>query len=186
MEPADGPEVELSKGQAEFARLYGEHHNRIASYIYRRTGDRHVTEDIVADVFVSALAAMPRYRHRGIPIDAWFLRIATNAVNLWARSRRGPQGVQIDELTLQEPERGEEAGDRGDVTAALLSLSPSEQSVLVLHHVEGLRIKQVAQILACREGTVKSRLSRARAAFRVALQRTRESQSACRGPQWKH
>ena len=59
----------------------------IARYVYRRVGDGHVTEDLVADVFVSAMQAFARYRHNGVPLRAWLYRIATNRVNRWARLR---------------------------------------------------------------------------------------------------
>ena len=61
------------------------------------------------------------------------------------------------------------------MTEALLTLPPRRQSVLVLHHVQELGVREIAAILGCREGTVKSRLARARAAFRDHLIRLRRS-----------
>jgi RNA polymerase sigma-70 factor (ECF subfamily) len=52
---------------------------------------------------------------------------------------------------------------------ALLALAPKHQAVLALHYLEGLAIKDVAAILGCRVGTVKSRLARARDALRARL-----------------
>ncbi len=54
---------------------------------------------------------------------------------------------------------------------ALLSIAPKYQAVLSLHYLEGLPVKDVALVLGCREGTVKSRLARARDALRAELAR---------------
>jgi RNA polymerase sigma-70 factor (ECF subfamily) len=52
---------------------------------------------------------------------------------------------------------------------ALLSLRPKHQAVLALHYLEGLSLEEVAAVIGCRVGTVKSRLSRARVALRDRL-----------------
>ena len=89
--------VERAKRDGEaFAALYRAHRQAIARYIYRRVGDVHATEDLVADVFMIALQSLPRFRSRGVPIRAWFYRIATNRVNRWARRERGRVLKQLD------------------------------------------------------------------------------------------
>ena len=80
--------VERAKRDSQaFALLYRRYYPAIAGYIYRRVGDRHTAEDLVAEVFLAALRHLPRYRYRGVPVRAWFYRIATNEVNRWARKR---------------------------------------------------------------------------------------------------
>lgn len=155
-----------------FAVLYRRHYAAVAGYLYRRTGDVHVTEDLVADVFVSALRAMPRYRQRGRPFRNWLYAIATNAANRWARRRRRwfHEPLNDQTATAAEEDRHHAAGE---AQQALLALSPKHQAVLTLHHVEGLRVEEVAAILGCRVGTVKSRLSRARAQLRARLEKRR-------------
>lgn len=71
-----------------FAQLYRLHYPAVARYVHRRVGDPHLVEDLVADVFLNAMNALPRYRHRGVPVRAWFFRIAGNVVNRWARRQR--------------------------------------------------------------------------------------------------
>lgn len=160
-----------------FAMLYRLHCRDVATHIYRRVGDLHVAEDLVSEVFLIALRTLPRYRCRGVPLRFWLLRIATNAVNRWARRRR--RGA----IAALEAGRREEAGtasasDHGGADleraqAALLALPPKLQAVLSLHYIEGLAIREVAAVLGCREGTVKSRLSRAREALRERLNERR-------------
>ncbi|MCH7720501.1 MAG: hypothetical protein IH988_05855, partial [Planctomycetes bacterium] len=87
---ADEPDlVERAKSDRRaFAEPYHCHQRAIGGYIYRRIGDAHATENLVADVFTIALQALPRYRQRGLLVRAWLYRIATNRVNRWVRRER--------------------------------------------------------------------------------------------------
>src|ERR1043166_9025189 len=96
--------VERAKRDREaFALLYRRHYAMIASYLYRRTGDTHVTEDLAAEVFLAALRCLPRYRHRGLPIQAWLYRIACNTANRWSRRQRTRIATRLHELS-NEPQ----------------------------------------------------------------------------------
>ncbi len=160
-----------------FGRLYRHYYAMLATHVYRRTGDRHATEDVVADVFLTVLRVLPRYRYVGTPLRYWLLRIATNAVNRWARrQRRGRwRSVPLDELDLADARSLSTASpvDPEQAQRALLSIAPKYQAVLALHYLEGLSVKDVAAVIGCRAGTVKSRLARARDALRAALSERR-------------
>ncbi len=56
-----------------FARLYRNHYAGVLGYLYRRTGDSHAAEDLVSEVFISAMQGLPRYQHRGTPFRYWLL-----------------------------------------------------------------------------------------------------------------
>ena len=160
-----------------FAELYRRHYTAIAGYVYRRIGNAHTTEDLVAETFMTAMRALPRYRHRGTPIRAWFYRIATNTVSRWVRRDRhrsvrgldecSPSDASVTTSVMNEPANLEHA------RTALLSLKPKHQAVLTLHYLEQMRVEEVAAVIGCRVGTVKSRLSRAREALRDRLTRGR-------------
>jgi RNA polymerase sigma-70 factor (ECF subfamily) len=170
--------IERAKTDREaFAVLYRRHCHPVFAYVYRRTGARHATEDVVSEVFLTALRTLSRYRYRGVPLRYWLLRIATNAVNRWARRQRhwGVRLVateQIDDRRHDPPSTGGET-DPEQARRALLSLPPKYQSVLALHYFEGLALQEIAAIIGCRLGTVKSRLARARDALRVELNQRR-------------
>lgn len=170
--------VEQAKSdRAAFAALYRRHRRPLLDYVYRRTGDLHATEDLVSDVFLTALRTLPRYRYRGVPLRFWLLRIATNAVNRWARGKRRWTTTLLPAEQLADPDpvpsSTGSAVDQENAQRALLSLPPKYQSVLTLHYLEGLGVKEVAAVLGCRVGTVKSRLARARDALRDKLNRRR-------------
>ena len=61
-----------------FAALYRSHVRTVSDYVYRRTGDPDLTQDLVSEVFVRALRAFPRFESRGVPLRHWLLRIATH------------------------------------------------------------------------------------------------------------
>ena len=173
-EAADKGLIERAKRDPKaFAVLYRQHYDPIAGHVYRRTGDPHATEDIVADVFLAAMRSIARFRYRGIPFRAWLFRIATNRVNRWARGRRRAA------LQAFQPDAGAEIAERatdrrqaedGDLARrALLTLLPKYQSVLALHYLEEMGVKEIATVIGCRVGTVKSRLSRGREMLRERL-----------------
>ncbi len=151
-----------------FAELYRAHYAAIGRYLLRRTGDAHATEDLLSEVFLSALRGIHRYRSRGAPFRAWLYRIATNAANRW--SRRTPRASALETAAhVADPSADGRApsvtAEQRDALRAMRLLSPRHQAVLALHYVEGLAISEIAAVLRCPEGSVKSRLSRARAAL---------------------
>ena len=156
-----------------FAQLYRIHYPIVAGYLYRRTGDIHVAEDLVSEVFITVLRYLPRYRHRNIPFKYWLYRIATNTANRWAKKhRRMMKTIDCGE-TIVDPVSENDKNTNNEsmrATRALLQLPPNFQSVLALYHIEELSIDQISLVLKCRPGTVKSRLSRARQALRIKLQ----------------
>jgi RNA polymerase sigma factor (sigma-70 family) len=155
-----------------FGILYRRHYPIIAGYIYRRVGDRHLTEDLVADVFLAALRYLPKYRQRGVPMRGWLYRIACNLVNRWVRRQRKQISKSLDDLEAKTAvDRTEH--DSEYARLAMLSLAPKFQAVLSLHYLEGLSLEEVSATIGCRVGTVKSRLSRGREALRVKLSKRR-------------
>ena len=168
--------IERAKRDREaFAALYQHHYPMLVDYVYRRTGDVHTTEDLVADVFVIVLRSLSGYRYRGVPLRYWLLRIATRTVNRWAgrHRRRFHSPLDADQMAdrVESPLGGRSEAE--PVQRALLTLKPKYQAVLALYHLQGLSVRETAAVLGCREGTVRSRLARARDALRKELERRR-------------
>lgn len=158
-----------------FAALYQRHYPMLLDHVYRRTGDVHATEDLVADVFVIVLRSLSGYRYRGVPLRYWLLRIATRTVNRWAGRHRRRLHAPLDANQLADRVESPLGGrsEAESVQRALLTLKPKYQAVLALYHLEGLSVKETTAVLGCREGTVRSRLARARDALRKELERRR-------------
>ncbi len=174
-EATSHPERELieraKRDPKDFGPLYQRFCPMLLDYVYRRTGDAHVSEDLVADVFVIAMRSLPGYRYRGIPLRYWLLRIATNTVNRWARRNGRRRLASLDTERVADVSGRFTPADAGNerLQRALLSLPPRYQAVLALYYMQGLSVKETASVLGCREGTVRSRLTRAREALRGQL-----------------
>ena len=129
--------------------------------VYLMTRDRAVSEELVQETFVRAWNGIGGFR-LGQPLKPWLVRIAVNqALNTKARR-------QVPVEPLSEANAGgstdpgfSRADDRDEVRRALSQLSADYRRVVVLRYFADLSTKEVANALGIREGTVKSRLSRA-------------------------
>ena len=157
-----------------FALLYRRHYDRMASYLFRRTGDRHATEDLLSELFLAAWKGLPHFEHRGVPFQGWLYGIATRLANRWV-GRRRPLARLEDPARVEGPD-GSFARDAADeVQTHLLALAPKHQAVLTLLYLEELRVDEIAAALGIRPGTVKSRLDRARRKLKHSMQARRLS-----------
>lgn len=152
-----------------FGAIYREHFAAIAGHLYRRTGNQDLAEDLAADTFLAAWKALPRYQSTGVPLRSWLLRIATNKANAAARREKIRRRILGRLPTYQLTDNADDL--TGHLYPALARLSSQHQSVVSLVHLEGLSIEQTARVLDLPEGTVKSRLHRARAILKHELAR---------------
>lgn len=119
------------------------------------------------------MRSLPGYRGRG-SFAAWLHGIA---VNLWRDARRRPAvpTVPLDEWAAggaDPADLAQQAAWGTAVQAALGSLDADHRLVVLLHEVAGFRYREIARLLGCPLGTVKSRLHYALAHLRVALEET--------------
>jgi len=168
-----------------FARLVAVHEGMVFNLAARLLGDAEEARDVAQDVFLQVYRTLGRFEGRS-SLKTWIYRIVVNQCHNRRRfwMRRGRQAARpledltaADEAHLAAARSGEgspyeqlrrrERTER--VQAALLDLSFEHRAVLLLHEVEGLSCEAIAATLQVREGTVKSRLSRAREALRVRL-----------------
>ena len=163
-----------------FGVLYRRHFEAVAGYVFRRTGDAALAEDLAADTFLAAWKALPEFRNSGVPFRAWLLRIATNRANAVARHervRRRAFGLLARRATEAERvgvARVETDAGTEDLYEAMGRLRAEHQAVISLVHLEGLSIDHAGEVLGLAAGTVKSRLHRARRALRQELSRSGE------------
>jgi RNA polymerase sigma-70 factor (ECF subfamily) len=157
-----------------------EHVDALFRVARRLTGRDADAEDLVQDTFARALGARSQFSP-GTNLRAWLFAILRSAyVDAYRRSRASPLAAASDEdvvdvaASAQDPLRGDEELERlrgvvaEDIEAALASLSADARTIILLD-LEGLTETELGEALGCKVGTVKSRLSRARAALRVKL-----------------
>jgi len=165
--------IERAKSDPDaFELLYRRHYGEVVGYLYRRTGDEAAAEDLAAETFLAAYKAIARFEQRGVPLRAWLLRIATNQANARDRRRKARDRMMRGLRLMPRHEPSERPRDEMQMLhAAMDRLAPAHRAVLALVHFEGLPLETAARVLGVPEGTVKSRLTRARSALRTQLER---------------
>jgi RNA polymerase sigma-70 factor (ECF subfamily) len=153
-----------------FARLVRRHQDRLFRYLHRMTGSRDDALDLAQDAFVRAWQALPGWRPDA-RFTTWLFQIARNAA-LDVLRRRGSVEVSAGEEMPEavdfaaDPLRHADAAQQLRLLdAALAALSPEHREILIMRDIEDMAYEEIGAVLALGEGTVKSRLARARAAL---------------------
>jgi RNA polymerase sigma-70 factor (sigma-E family) len=153
---------------AAYVRARGQHHLRVAVLL---TGDWHTAEDLVQASLAKLYRAWPRLDTATDP-DAYLRRIMINTHRSWWRTRWRRETPAAD-LPDQSAASGPDPADRhaaGDqVRRALATLPRQQRAVLVLRYFEDLPEAEVARLLGCSAGTVKTHTHRGLRALRTAL-----------------
>ncbi len=168
-----------------FEALYRQWHRRLYGFIYQMIGNETEATDLTQDTFVKLWEALPTLRAE----EAFTSYLYRMAVNLCRDQYRRRGRAQID--SLDQPRFGEDDDNRewelpdtrfdpaqpletrelqDRVQAAIAKLSPDHRTVIVLHHFQDLELIDIARVMGCAEGTVKSRLARAREELKRKLQ----------------
>src|SRR5262245_43565830 len=133
---------------------------------YALTGDRWLAEDLAQTALASACTAWWRVRPADDP-DAYVRRILINASNRrFRRQRQAEDARRLPEAPLADP--AALADQRSDLMTALRALPPRQHAVIVLRYWADLSDAQVAALLGCSEGTVRSQAWRALAKLRAS------------------
>ncbi|PYS96187.1 MAG: hypothetical protein DMF65_13340 [Acidobacteria bacterium] len=148
--------------EAAFAELVRRYRNQITNYVYRMTNDYDLAVDLAQETFMRVYAAADRYR-TSFAFSTYIYRIATNLAISELR-RRKRRRLVLQDATYVEDER------RAAVARAIATLPEKYRAPLVLRDVEERSYEEIALILQMNEGTVKSRINRARTFLRDKLQ----------------
>lgn len=157
-----------------FEQLVTMYQDRIYALSYQLTGNYADAQDLAQNVFIKAYRALPGFRNEA-DFGTWLHRIAVN-LSINERRRRKPE-VSLDNpvqtaegemprMVVSGTESPEEAYENkefhGMVREALSELSNEHKTVLVLREIQGYSYDEIAEIMDCTLGTVKSRINRAR------------------------
>lgn len=148
--------------------LYTRYHRPLTVHLFKLVQDWHLAEDLCHDVFVRA---WPYWRASEHPQEAqaWLYRVATNlAYDHLRQRRRRPHSVPHDDFVLAATSNtpAELVEARDTLRRLLALLSVSDAGLLVAQYVYDYTIREIAVRLDWPEGTVKSRIARARARLR--------------------
>ena len=158
----------LADREAGFEQLFQDHYKSIYVYLCRLVGDHKQAEDLTQDTFIKAYRALERLPAEA-NVRAWLYRIATNTgldclrrrrliswLPLFERDTHPATQVSFAETTLESVA----------VQQALEQLPARYRVPLVLYACQSLSTQEIADILQCSRGAVKTRLFRARERFR--------------------
>jgi RNA polymerase sigma-70 factor (ECF subfamily) len=160
-----------------FRILVERHQERIRNLIYSIFHEPEIVDDLSQEVFIKAYEALPNFRFQS-SFYTWLYRIAVNKSRDELRKRKVRRWFSLQTMLdssdkdlnakiVVEP-RDNELQEL--VAAGLQSLPDKYRIAITLKDIDGLSYEEIAEIMECEIGTVKSRLSRARAMLRRVLE----------------
>lgn len=158
--------IEASKKNVrEFSKIYDRYFDGIFEFIYRRTDDEELADDLCSQTFFRALENLKKYEFRGLPFSAWLYKIATNEVNKHFNKTKRNRVFSLEEERVKELMEVNEDGfsqEQIDLLKNTLNELPtSTVEILELRFFEGRSFKEIAYILNIGESGAKMRLYRA-------------------------
>ena len=170
--PDEAELVERAKTQPEaFGHLYDRYYSVVLNYVFRRTLDVALAEELTSNTFFNALRALGGYENRG-KFLAWLYRIAGNEIRLdWRVRRKRHEGearwrAELGRLrfatdpAIATEEVEEQARQFARLHEALRRLPERYQTILALRYFESLSCEEVAEVVGTKVGTVKSLIHR--------------------------
>lgn len=165
-----------------FSDIFREYQHPIYNYLLRMTQNRAEAEDLTQETFIRIHRSLATFRGES-SLATWLYRIATNVSFDHFRRNATQQAKTALPLEETEPDRAwvvdetpaspEQLAAQSEMSACVQEfiqhLPPTYRAVLVLHDLQGLKNREIADVLDCSLNMVKIRLHRARNKLRVAL-----------------
>ena len=143
----------------------------IVRYLTRMTENPEVARDLAQDTFLQAYQSILKTRSE-LSLRAWLYRIATNNARQYHRRRRLLSFIPFLDVGRSDPPGTKPFADRVDeriaIEEALLRVPDEQRTCMVLHFVEGLRYREIAEIVGVSEEAVRKRVARGSQEFRRA------------------
>jgi len=166
-----------------FGLLVDKYQRRLARLLSRFVRDPAEVEDVTQEAFIKAYRALPNFRGDSA-FYTWLYRIGINTAKnyLMAARRRAPTSTSVDSEEAEGLDEGEQLRDIntpeslllsreiGDTVNAAMQALPEElRTAIQLREIEGMSYEDIAQVMSCPIGTVRSRIFRAREAIAEQL-----------------
>jgi RNA polymerase sigma-70 factor (ECF subfamily) len=170
---------------AAFDQLILKYRNRIFGVVYHLTSNREDAADLTQDAFIKAFQSIQRFSGQS-SFFTWLYRIAINGTLSHLRKNRTRSFFSLEKMDTDEPvskeilaaltdktgtERGAYVRELQEkLNEAMLKLSISHRTVVTLFEIDGLSHQEIAEVLNCSVGTVRSRLHYAKQLLQAELQ----------------
>ena len=158
-------EIEAAKLDTKlFQPLYDRYFKPVFVFVFRRTGDESLADDITSQVFLKALINLKKYKFRGLPFSAWLFRIAFNEVYLFFRKNKTQRTISLDKVQLHSIAAIAELDNRDENDRLLMECISELQEdaihIIELRYFEERPFHEVAHILGISENNAKVKLYR--------------------------
>ncbi len=158
----------------DFERLFADHAGPLLAFLVYRTGDRALSEDLVAETFERALRARRGFDRRKASEKTWVYSIALNCVRDHVRRRQAEQRAyqRASDLARVSATGGplDEVDDRDLLARALRGLSVEEREAIALRYGGDLTVPEIAKLQGEKLSTVEGRVYRALRKLRAELE----------------
>jgi RNA polymerase sigma-70 factor (ECF subfamily) len=170
---------------AAFDRLIVKYRSRVHAIIYNLTSNREDASDLAQDAFIKAFQSIHRFQGQS-SFFTWLYRIAVNATLSHLRKNRLRSFFSLEKISENEPVAREVVSaltDKGGgeretfvrelqdkLNEAMQKLSIKHRTVVTLFEIDGLSHEEIAEIMGCSVGTVRSRLHYAKRLLQAELQ----------------
>ncbi len=174
------------RDERAFRELVDQYRNSVFNLCYRMLGNRAEAEDLAQDVFIAVFKTIDTFREEA-KFTTWLYRVAANHSKnriKYLSRRKDRQRDELDEFAPEandaalgppraaRPDRALEGAQlEAQLQEAIATLDEDHRLLVILRDVEELSIEEICEITGLPDGTVKSRLHRARAALRKKLER---------------
>ncbi|AGL00774.1 RNA polymerase sigma factor [Desulfoscipio gibsoniae] len=169
-----------------FDELVRRYESKIYGLVYRFMGNHADASDLAQDTFIRLYQALAGFRGDAA-FSTWLYRIASNICRDEIRKRQRRRSVSMDEMIDASPANVPTADDsyspeetvqrremQRQVQFCLNQLSDDHRLILIMREMQGLSYEEIAGVLQCSLGTVKSRISRARNALKERMSKQGE------------
>ena len=148
----------------QFSKLYDNYYVLVFRFIYKRNGDKDQSADITSTVFLKAMEHLKSYQFRGIPFEAWLLRIASNEIANYYREKKIQLVYNLDSKEIKNMSDDIEDSDLEEnwqkLVNAMLKLREEEMELLHLRYFDGFSFFQIGELLNITENNAKVKMHR--------------------------
>jgi RNA polymerase sigma-70 factor, ECF subfamily len=157
--------------QREFEQLYGEHAQSLLGFLVYRTGDRALSEDVLADTFERVLRSRKPFDPRRASRKTWLYTIALNVLRDQLRRQQAESRAlaRIGPAAKSDDSMERALGERGQILEALRALSPDEREVVALRYGADMTVPEIARLKEEKLTTIEGRVYRALRKLRQEL-----------------
>ena len=150
--------------ETAFGEIYRRYHRQVYNYLYSIIRESSGTDDVLQEVFIGIWKGAARFQNKSSP-KTWIYRIAYKQAMSWFRKHHKDMNMEKIEEKVDLDDNPEETAiatmQNHQVQKALEQLAPKHRAVLELAFIQAMSYSEIAEILECPIGTVKSRMSHA-------------------------